>query len=109
MEAAYTYRARILRVIDGDTYDVAVDVGFRLTATLPLRLARVNCPEKRTPEGVRAAAYVAALFSPLPCPVVVRTFKPVDDFGRYLADVYLGDVDLGQRLLETGHAVEYHR
>lgn len=105
MTPAYSYAARVLRVIDADTYDVEVDVGFRLTTRLPLRLAFVDAPEARTAAGDAATAWVRELFGTLPRPVVVRTYKPTDSFGRYLAELFLPDGrSLADELLAAGHA-----
>lgn len=113
MRPDYCYDAVITRVIDGDTYDVEVDLGFRLVARLPMRLAHVDTPERFTHEGKVAIAFVHELLDPLPAPVVVRTYKPADKYGRYLADVYIPDPDdgpgewLGAELLAEGLAVAY--
>lgn len=103
----YVYGARILRVIDADTYDVEVDVGFRMVARLPLRLAHVDAPEHNTQAGQDAITFVKALLGTLPCPVVVTTFKPTDKYGRYLAEVLVGDTDLAGTLLAHDHAKPY--
>lgn len=108
MEAAYTYRATVLRVIDADTFVTRVDLGFRVSIELPLRLAGVDSPEMSTPEGRQARAFLAAYLAPLPFPVVTRTKKPLssslDNFGRYLADVFIGNLDLAAYLVANGQA-----
>ena len=52
----YTYYAQVMRVIDADTYDTEIDVGFRMFARLPLRVAHIDAPEAYTPEGKHATA-----------------------------------------------------
>lgn len=101
------YHAVVTDIQDGDTYDVEVDVGFRMKAVMPLRLAHADTPVKGTEAGKRATGEVVALFGPLPCSVVVRTFKPVEKYGRYLADVYVGEVDVAQHLIGLGLAKPY--
>lgn len=107
----YQYPAKITRVIDGDTYDVEVDLGFRIVARLPLRLAHVDAPERFTPEGKAVMRHISEVLGMLPAPVVVHTFKPVDKYGRYLADVYLpredGWLSLAQDLMQRGMATPY--
>lgn len=104
----YAYRALVLRVIDGDTYDVAVDVGFRMTTTLPLRLAHVDAPEHGTTSGTAATSYVSGLLGALPAPVVVRTIKPADKYGRYLAEVFTATgKSVAAELLAVGLAKPY--
>lgn len=106
------YKAKVLRVIDGDTFEVLVDVGFHIEAHMPLRLAHVDAPEHNTADGKAAIKYVTDLIGSLPAAVVVHTFKPADKFGRYLADVLLDDyeggvLNLGQNMVEEGFAVPY--
>lgn len=100
----YTYRAAVNRVIDGDTYELLVDLGFFVSIAVRVRLQGANCPELHTPEGQIARDYVVALLAGRE--VIVRTEKtPVRSFERYVARVFLGDTDLAANLIETGHAV----
>ncbi len=103
----YAYRAQVLRIIDADTYDVQVDVGFRMLAHLPLRLAHVDTAERFTVQGKRAKARVELLLGELPCACVVQTFKPADKYGRYLADLYVAGISVADVLLHDGLAVLY--
>lgn len=107
MEPSFVYAARVLRIVDADTYDVEVDLGFRVVARLPLRLAHIDAPEKWTPEGKAAIAYVTELFGELPAQVVVHTFKPVDKYGRYLADVFVDEFSVAEVLIEDGYGHAY--
>lgn len=107
MTPDHCYDAKILRVIDADTYEVEVDLGFRMRAHLPLRLAHVDAPERFTEEGRLAIQAVVDLFGRLPSSVVVHTYKPIDKFGRYLADVLVGDVSVAQLLLSKSLATAY--
>lgn len=103
----FVYSAQITRIIDADTFEVEVDLGFRVVAELPLRLAHVDAPERYTVEGKFATSFVESILGELPCTVVVRTFKPTDKYGRYLADVFVGDVNLAAALINNGHGVPY--
>lgn len=107
MDAAYTYNAKVLRVIDGDTLEIAVDAGFRMTATMPLRVAHINAPEHNTPAGKDATAFVTVQLASVKNNVVVHTYKPIDKYGRYLADVFIGDHSLADLLIDAGLAVPY--
>ena len=42
----YSYRAKLIRCVDGDTADLDVDLGFYLTARIRCRLTGVNTPER---------------------------------------------------------------
>lgn len=122
-EALFNYRARCLRVIDGDTVDLQVDLGFHMTASLRFRLLGVDAPElhaKDLPERERAVAakqYLVTSLLPTPFvgdsaswPLLVHTEK-ADSFGRWLADVWIAEsgVSVGGELMKLGHAAEYRR
>ena len=82
----YTYRASVLRVVDGDTLWVRIDLGFRIKIRQKLRLRGIDAPEMDTDEGKRARDYVKAVLSGVPW-VVVTTTRP-DKYDRYLSDVF---------------------
>lgn len=112
----YTYKAKITNVVDGDTFDATVDIGFRLTSNMRLRLARVNAPELHSQDPVvRAAAlktkeYLDDIMKTNP-DVVIETTK-ADAFGRYLAEVWFmtstgKQLNVSSELLLCGLAVPY--
>lgn len=107
VDPVHLHAATITRIIDADTYEVTVDLDFRASMTLPLRLAHVDAPEKSTDKGKAAIKAVESLLGPLPAEVLVHTYKPVDKYGRYLADVLLGSVSLADSLLNAGLAYPY--
>lgn len=107
----FEYRARILRVIDGDTVEAEIDLGFRVSLRATLRLAGIDTPELRGPtrEAGRAATdYLELLLSKLAGPerqVTVRTQKDrTGKYGRYLADLVVGGRSLNEALVLAGHA-----
>jgi endonuclease YncB( thermonuclease family) len=85
-EPDYLYTVEPLRVIDGDTIDVQVDLGFEVLRRYRLRLAAVDTAEKKTPEGAEAARYVVERLAASTM-VVVQTVR-VDLHGRYVAHVF---------------------
>jgi micrococcal nuclease len=106
MIPTWTYDATVEHVVDGDTFDVAIDLGFRLTQRTRVRLHHVDTPERGTPAGTAATARVRDLL-PIGCRVVLRTSKP-DKYGRSLAVVCLPDGrDLATVLVAEKHAVPY--
>jgi micrococcal nuclease len=103
----YEYSGKVINVIDGDTVDISVDVGYYITTTHRFRLLGVNCPEvhgETKAAGLEAAAYTRATL--LGQTVRIRTAKS-DSFGRWLAQIYLGDVDFNRSLIDRGFAVPY--
>jgi endonuclease YncB( thermonuclease family) len=104
--ALYTYRARVLRVIDGDTLWMKIHLRPGLWVKEKLRLRGLDCPEMATPEGRAAKRFVEALVARAQA-VTITTTKP-DKWDRYLSDVFLetadGDLFLNNHLLADGHA-----
>lgn len=120
MNINWTFPAYCIKVIDGDTIDVFLDIGFKCTRTERLRLMGVNCPELHGPTsaaGMRAKKFtegVIAGWQPIDerWPLAVQTFK-ADVFGRYLAHVWPmaadeGSPHLSALLLGSGNAVVFH-
>jgi endonuclease YncB( thermonuclease family) len=113
----FQYKARVERIVDGDTLWIDVDLGFFLRQKMHLRLWRVNTPEIRGAErveGLRAKQYVTDTLPP-GSTVVVKTYK-IEKYGRFLADVYYlpgcedsdeiltQGIHLNQELLDKGLA-----
>lgn len=100
-------------VVDGDTLNVTIDLGFHITHHNTLRLYGVNAPEMRTPEGPPAKQFVIDWLDKH-CPdgtFIIRTIKDKrEKYGRYLADVWdMAMVhSLNVDLVGAGHAVPYY-
>lgn len=107
-EAVYKYRATCPRVVDGDTFVLAIDLGFRVTIEIHGRLRGVNTPEVVGAEkaaGLAAAQFVRSLLTPA-TPLIVESFKDEQSFARWVVDVTLPDgSDLADVLVKAGHAV----
>lgn len=104
----YTYACQLVRVIDGDSLVVEIDLGFRIVMERSVRLMGINCPEIRATGGKEARDFAAAWLSKHVDGLRIRTAKnPRDKYGRYLAVVYSGEAELNRELLEHGHAVSY--
>ena len=70
----YTYKAKIIRVIDGDTVDALIDIGFHVHVKKRIRLYGINAPESRTrdkEEKVRGLAAKARLKEILQIPLII--------------------------------------
>lgn len=94
-------------MVDGDTFDVNVDLGFCVHVRDRLRLDGIDCPEMATPEGKAVRAYVLMLLDQCSRQCVVDT-KKKDKYGRYLARVTLPDgTDLAAHLIATGKGKPY--
>ena len=102
-----TFEAKLERTIDGDTVVLRIDLGFRMTATLPIRLLGIDCPERGTLAGSMASEFTRKWFFDHPR-VKVETHKDPEKFGRWLGRVMGTDGDdLAEGLFMAGHAVHY--
>lgn len=92
---AYRYRAFCHRVIDGDTYELDIDLGFKVSTILPIRLRGVDTPEMDTKAGKKAKEFVEEILLPkqpaYPADLIIETYKDRQTFARYVADVWLVD------------------
>jgi len=103
----YEYRATVIRVVDGDTVHLDVDLGIDNHTRLTTRLYGINAPETSTPEGKAVRDYLTGLL-PAGTTVTLWTFKDrKEKYGRYLALLKLGEVNINDHLVETGRAVPY--
>jgi micrococcal nuclease len=106
------YRFTLLRVVDGDTLEVDIELGFGLRfCGQRLRLWGVNCPECRGPTrdaGLAASRFVEDC---LRGQQLVMTLRGKDSFGRWLAEVRYGEQqrDLATTLLDAGQAKLYSK
>lgn len=116
MTPTYRYAARVERVVDGDTIDVALDLGMRVHLRVRLRVEGIDTPEKNATDpdereaAVAAWRYVEALVQQYGDETLVETRKP-DKYGRTLARIVLDPtgaaLDLGPHLISAGFARPY--
>jgi micrococcal nuclease len=101
----YTYKATVVKVVDGDTIDFKVDLGFHVSVEIRTRLLGINAPEMNTPEGKMAREFVVNRVAQ--GPIEITTFKDAGDkYGRWLALVVLADRQLlNDLMVSSGHAV----
>jgi micrococcal nuclease len=83
----FEYMAIVDRVVDGDTVDVRIDLGFDIWHKVRLRLAHIDAAEKNTPRGKATLEALKIAISGKT--VKVQTTKP-DKYGRYLAEIWTG-------------------
>lgn len=116
----YTYRCKILRVVDGDTVDVDIDLGFGVWMHKErVRMMGIDTPESRTRDLEEKAFGVASKerlkeLLPIGSMQVLKTEidKSGEDakgkFGRILGDFLIDSRKVSKILIDEGHAVEYH-
>ena len=105
----YNYKAEIIAVYDGDTVTAKVDLGFLHFQIMKLRLFGIDTPELRGPEreqGLIVRDIVREMI--LNKEVEIHSYKDKQGkFGRYLATIIVGDINLNQWLIDNGHAESY--
>lgn len=111
----YIRNAEVVRVVDGDTYELIIDGGHKVYHKRVVRLLGYNTPEvfgKEKEEGLRSSAYVKGILQE-GTKIKIRSEKE-DNFGRWLCDVWFYNsdgelVDLGKHLHKLGFAKEYRK
>ena len=110
----YEYAIKeVVRVVDGDTVDIIIDLGFSLTKKERVRLAGIDTPESRTRDleekamGIESKEFLERrLRDGVPSGLRVRTEKD-GKYGRMLGWVYIGDTNLNKEMVYRGYAWEY--
>ena len=107
----YHYQAHVIKVYDGDTITVDIDLGLDVWLRgIKLRLSGINAPEMRGSEkieGKESRDYLRELI--LDKPIIVKTvWDKKGKYGRYLAEIYVdrdgGYVCVNDLLVDSGHA-----
>lgn len=93
----YTYAVKLLRVVDGDTVDVLIDLGFHITVAKRVRLVGVDAPElfgaKAVPEGKEAKVFVEEWFrGGAAFTMISFKYDDKDKYGRALGLIFR-DID----------------
>ena len=106
----YTYKATLDRVVDGDTIDANIDLGFDITIHKRIRLAGIDTPESRTrdlEEKARGLASKERLKELLEGGEFILESKEVGKYGRVLGTLHIDDININETLVQEGFAVEY--
>ena len=120
-KSCYNFRVtEINRVLDGDTIDVTIDLGFDLFKKERVRVAGVDTPEKRTRDleekerGIHATNWLKEKLEGAVAgedDLVIRTelVGGVGKYGRLLGWLYIGtdDLSLNEQMIEEGYAWAY--
>lgn len=101
-------RVKVKRVIDGDTIEVELDLAFRIKQEMVLRLARIDTPEKKDRvKWQEAKDQLEKLVSENSDKIKIVTYK-AGKYGRYLADIWAGEIHVNKYLLDKGLAKSYN-
>jgi micrococcal nuclease len=113
---SHFYKAKVVKVVDGDTVDLLIDLGFSIMHKVRVRLHGVNTPESRTRDleekalGLAAKDYVSDWLLKYD-QVYVKTIKDKSGkYGRILGYIY-SDYELqaclNDDIIDSGHGVVY--
>jgi micrococcal nuclease len=102
----YIYKASLIRVVDGDTVDLIIDLGFDTSRKERFRLYGIDAPELRTAAGKAAKAWLMSVLQPLEA-IYVQTIQlstkaKRDKYGRFLAVLYDRFPQAGQIVAQPG-------
>ena len=113
----YEYKVKSVdHIVDGDTLDVTVDLGFNISHKIRVRLEGIDTPESRTKDleekarGLESKAYFTEMLAKCEGTLIVQTHKK-GKYGRYIGTLISDDgdsrVDINRMLIREGYAVEY--
>jgi micrococcal nuclease len=110
------YVKKVTKVVDGDTIDVEIDLGFDISFSSRVRLAGIDTPESRTTDkmekalGLEAKSYLKNQIESAKT-VVIKTEKmdSSEKYGRILGWVFLdgSNISMNEKMIEDGHAWGY--
>jgi len=120
----YIYRIKsVLKVVDGDTIDAAIDLGFDISLSKRIRLAGVDTPESRTTDvkekalGLEVKEWLKKKLEGQ-TDIIVKTELPdsTEKYGRILGHLFIGDKEVSavnrkksvnNQMIDEGYAWEY--
>ena len=111
----YEYKAKLKRVVDGDTCDAYIDLGFDVSVKKRIRFMGVDTWESRSRDleekkkGLAAKEYTKEMLSKNEGEFTIKSHG-VGKYGRVLGELFIEgeDKSLNELLKDNGHAYEYH-
>lgn len=110
----YKYNAKLDRVVDGDTVDALVDLGFDTWKKVRIRFYGMDAWESRTRDkeekvkGLAAKDRVAELLELEAEGEFVLQSHGVGKYGRCLGEIFINGTNINQQLISEGHAKKYY-
>jgi micrococcal nuclease len=104
----YKYKAQVVKIVDGDTVDFDVDLGFYMTAKIRTRLQDIDTPEIRgeeRPQGLEAKMFVSYCLTD--ADIIIETTK-TGKYGRWLATIFFKPREPDELLLAEALEGEYY-
>ena len=111
----YEYRCKITRVVDGDTVDVDIDLGFGVWLHKErVRIYGIDTPESRTRDkeekkyGLMAKEFVKQFVKGDSIKLTTQKYDAKGKFGRILGDIIVDGTSLSDTMIKEHHAVPYY-
>lgn len=110
----YEYSAICTRVVDGDTIDARVDLGFNVWIECRVRLQGIDAPETRTKNleekqaGLKTKAFLQSVMHECRHKFVLKSHG-VGKYGRCIGTIYVHGENINERLLAEGYAERYEK
>jgi len=113
----YVYRIKsVLKVVDGDTIDASIDLGFDISLEKRIRLAGIDAPESRTTNlkekafGLESKEWLKKTLEGAK-DIIIKTEKPdsTEKYGRIIGHLFVNDQEtsLNNQMIAEGYALEY--
>jgi micrococcal nuclease len=113
----YIYRIKsVLKVVDGDTIDASIDLGFDISLTKRIRLAGIDSPESRTTNlkekalGLESKEWLKKTLEGAK-DILIKTEKPdsTEKYGRIIGHLFINDQEtsLNNQMIDEGYALVY--
>jgi len=110
----FQYQAEVIRVVDGDTIDALIDLGFSVWVKKRIRLHGIDAWESRTRDlqekvkGVQAKDRLIDILNNCGGKFMLKSHG-IGKFGRCLGEIYIdtSDTSINEMLVNEGHAVKY--
>jgi micrococcal nuclease len=109
----YRYKAQLIRVVDGDTIDCILDLGFDVSIKERVRLKGLDTPETRTKDltekklGLEAKKFVEDMFQNKGNDFIIETEYRRGKYGRTIGTItFQDDTVLNEMLITSGHAIQ---
>ena len=112
----FSYRVnKIIKIVDGDTIDVMLDLGFDIMYKSRVRLFGIDTPESRTRDleekkyGLMSKKFLQDELKSAK-KISIKTYKGEETgkFGRILGDVFVDGKSVNMKMVRAGHAVQYY-
>ena len=111
----YSYRVKsIKKIIDGDTFDCIMDLGFDVLLEARVRMMGIDTPESRTRDleekkfGLLAKEYLTEKLATEDLIVTTEVDNEKGKFGRILGWVWADGINVNQNMIDENMAVAYH-